>query len=1051
MPASVIIRLCAAGPAIRIMLQPMTGYTKFMQKIKLLIFFCLLSFSVAFAQDNTTTSSVYQYTTENGLPSNLIRGLQWDESTHFLWVITEGGIVRMNGVDFKSYNKEKISPLAPEKSLYAVKNNAGTIFISDGSGKIYEIQKNKPVLSKPASLSSSFINYHFISVSDTFFAAKIKTAPAFDAPFEKVICLSDTSCLVLFQNTLYFYSLQQHRPVAIPFKPNAISAVFKIQQHCFVVDNNRQVFLLNSGTLTATPVDFGADKELLNFNNGTSQLFWKTGMPQPIIITANTAWLITYVNGNMAATRITSMIPKDANISSVEYADKNRMLFIGTESKGVIIINENLVQPKKRKNANPKNKNAYFSQLALDNGNILTNEGDIIGNSNSPAGQLPIPGKFATRISLTNNGNLVWYNAPDAILGYNCLHQFNKATGKTTTFSKIKINTQVEISGGITYLANNKGIGILQADSIGYLYEYPKTSTNLNTYDFKEIKPGILAIAGCGGLLRFTTATHTLDTIYSRENACFGSIWKYKDYIFWGSYGFGYYVYKDGVIKEMPIDKNEYLLYCHCFVPDPYGFCWISTNRGLFKVELDEIIAHFENGNTPVYYHYFGKKDGIEMTELNGGCTPCALTLKDATISFPTMDGLLWVNPSTANPVLPSGAIFIDEVLIDNKSIHPDSLKGITLGATVQEIIFKLGFAAWCNKENLYIDYQLNDTSHWKKLKTDDNINIQFNNLPAGRYILRIRKLNGFGINNYAYKTIEFTIAKRWYNEWWFYLLLLAGLTGMVSLFGKIRNRQFKIRQKKLEQQVAEKTQELMQKNEVLEKNNSIKTRLISIISHDIVTPLKFLTVAGKNLLEKRKVMPEELQQETIKEITNTSQELQLLSTNILNWIKYQNENRRLAKEQFNLYEMVNQVLGVLNSLAKQKQIRLLNNISHHQVLYQYFEPLKILIYNLISNAINFSEKGIIEINCSAAPDYIILTVKDEGVGMTRDQIQNIMADQFIISSANIDNRKGNGLGYLIIKDLLKTMGASLYIKSEKGVGTTVTVHIPVADSNKAD
>lgn len=80
-------------------------------------------------------------------------------------------------------------------------------------------------------------------------------------------------------------------------------------------------------------------------------------------------------------------------------------------------------------------------------------------------------------------------------------------------------------------------------------------------------------------------------------------------------------------------------------------------------------------------------------------------------------------------------------------------------------------------------------------------------------------------------------------------------------------------------------------------KNNSIKTRLISIISHDIVTPLKFLNVAGKNLIEKRKLMSEDLQVETLKEITNTSQELQLLSTNILNWIKYQNENRRLVKK----------------------------------------------------------------------------------------------------------------------------------------------------------
>src|SRR4030095_12090627 len=134
-----------------------------------------------------------------------------------------------------------------------------------------------------------------------------------------------------------------------------------------------------------------------------------------------------------------------------------------------------------------------------------------------------------------------------------------------------------------------------------------------------------------------------------------------------------------------------------------------------------------------------------------------------------------------------------------------------------------------------------------------------------------------------------------------------------------LRTKQYKTRQHKLEKQVAEKTKALQRQNEILEKNNSIKTRLISIISHDIISPLKFLTVAGKNLMEKKKLMDDQLRDETIREMTNTSQELQMLSTNILNWIKYQNENRRMVKENFNVYEMVDQVLGLLQSLARQK------------------------------------------------------------------------------------------------------------------------------------
>ncbi len=217
---------------------------------------------------------------------------------------------------------------------------------------------------------------------------------------------------------------------------------------------------------------------------------------------------------------------------------------------------------------------------------------------------------------------------------------------------------------------------------------------------------------------------------------------------------------------------------------------------------------------------------------------------------------------------------------------------------------------------------------------------------------------------------------------------------------------------------------------------------MISIISHDIITPLKFLNVAGKSLTEKKTLMSEELKDETIKEITSTSKELQLLSINILNWIKYQNENRYLVKEVFNVRDMIQQIFSVLNSMAKQKNLTLVNNVAVDINTRQYFEPLKILVYNLITNAIHFSEKGNIIISALETEEKLIVSVEDDGAGMTSEQIKNIMADQFIISSANVDNKKGNGLGYLIIKDLIKMMGGKLSINSEKNKGTRVFVEL---------
>jgi len=144
------------------------------------------------------------------------------------------------------------------------------------------------------------------------------------------------------------------------------------------------------------------------------------------------------------------------------------------------------------------------------------------------------------------------------------------------------------------------------------------------------------------------------------------------------------------------------------------------------------------------------------------------------------------------------------------------------------------------------------------------------------------------------------------------------------------------------------------------------------------------------------------------------------------------------------VHELINQVLGVLTSLAKQKQLLLSNEVDKELALYQYAEPLRILIYNLISNAINFSEKGKIVISSRQEPGNLIVSVSDEGMGMTTEQVNNIMGDQVVITSARLDTRKGHGLGYLIIKDLIKMIGAEIVIKSEKGKGTIVSIRIPL-------
>ena len=994
------------------------------------------------------------YTTENGLPSNGIKGLQWDEQSGFLWIATEAGVSRFNGLDFKNFTTVNTPFISSERMLFLVRNNAGRIYTSDVYGNLLYVRDNYllPYQKSPNTHKNSYNNRFAITVSDTLFNSETEYVGSMPIAltFSSVLPKEDTSCYIIHNGKIYKHSTSLSD--AIPYRDSSFSVQygFKLQNKCFVIDHNTMVYELNDDPAKNKifPV-LNEDGSRFDLSDRNNRFFWMNGMENPILINKNNAWACALSGNNITATKICSDVPTDALIDYVQYIQQKKMLFLGTKSKGIIVLSENRVDAMKSRMTGTNDPNAYYAQIELPDENVLTNSGHIIGdNIISSSAITPIKGPFDPRTSTTDS--MLWYSQFNTNIGYGCLHGYNFNTRQTKVYKYIMTAEIVinKMADGRLLAVTEYGLGWLFDDSIHYLYRHPEINYDNTSFKMEEIEPGIVLLATCTGILKYNTHNNKLDTVLNTIGFCIRSIWKYKDYIFFGTYGKGYLIWKNGIIKSMPIDKRGYLLHTHCFIPDDQGYCWISTNRGLFKANIGELINAYEKNTQTVYYHYFGKNDGMDIMEMNGGCSPCALQLKNKTLSFPTMDGLLWVDPEKAKPILPDGEIFIDELIADSIRIDPEQAQEIILPAETNEIAIRLTYSGWCNKENIYIDYQLNDTANWRPVNTDADALIHLGNLVPGDYILRFRKMNGFGINNYSYKTILFTIITPWYKTWWFNVLLVFAFAGLILLYVNFRTRQLKINQQKLEKQVAEKTKELKEKNEVLEKNDSIKTRLISIISHDIVTPLKFLTAAGKNLIEKRKIMPEELQNETLEEMANTSQELQMLSTNILNWIKYQNENRRLVRENFNLHELVDQVIGILKSLARSKNLALKNQVDAQLSMYQYVEPLKILIYNLLTNAINFSERGEIIVGAEEENELLKIWVKDDGRGMTQDQIQHLMADEIIITSANADKRKGHGLGYLIIKDLLKMTGGTLSIQSEKGKGSMISIILPANQKN---
>ncbi len=1011
---------------------------------------------------------VQRFTTENGLPSNGIKGLEWDEGTGFLWVATEAGVTRYNGSDFVTFSKGNTPELFSERMWFMQKNREGRIYTSDEVGNLFFVMDNKLQFmgNVPLDIRPSTFKLIGLAASGRLFRQS-STQPAANFGFnfhkELLVPMSETRIILTHKDSLYDYNLGKREPTFImPVEPG--SKIFRLDGQFFVF-NRRSGFYKLEGNMSLQ--DSPSNRSPLSFRplpvkvagfpfstgdrtglysgradqRQQEQLFWEIGMKSPILIAGSRAWILEYQDQQLSARLICTAVPTDALLSYAQYGERSGILFLGTNSKGIMVIRGYRVHSIKKDPPFRDQSTSCYSQVALSNGSVLTSGGDILGGPVPSPSRLPIRTAFNNFTFLTAD-SLLWYSHEDTLFRYSYR---TRQTFRLFAGSGSITDGFAESDSGL-YVANGIGVGRLQEGKLTYLYRHPRPDINSNVpFSMLEISPGVLAIATCNGLFRFNIHTRLLDTLLNPPGTCVRALWKYKGYLFIGTYGKGIYLWKKGVLKPIPLDKNNYLRYAHCFIPDKTGFCWISTNKGLFRAMPGDMINAFEKDTVSVYYQYYGRSNGMDITELNGGCTPCALALNDSTLSFPSMDGLVWVDLNRPHRQLQEGRLYIDAFFADGKKINTASLFTPRLYSGTRELRFFLGFPAWTNKENLYIEYKLEPYSkEWQLLEIQNNPVLSFSNLPSGDYRLRIRKLSGFGEGNYTYTESSFRIDAHWYQEPWAWLLGLCFLTAVIIGIVGLRTRHLRSGQHKLEGQIAEKTKELKQKNEELEKTDHIKTRLISIISHDLITPLKFLHLAGKSLMEKKDELPEELQRETITEIMNTSKELELLSTNILNWIKYKNEDRRLAKESFNLQQLVGQLFGIFNSMAKQKQIKLINEVDEELTLYQYIEPVKIVVYNLVLNSINFTSEGHILVSSVPTPDGIALTIKDTGVGMTHEQINNIMADHFIISSANVDRRKGNGLGYLIIKDLLKIIRGSLSIRSEKGKGTQVTIRLGV-------
>jgi len=231
------------------------------------------------------------------------------------------------------------------------------------------------------------------------------------------------------------------------------------------------------------------------------------------------------------------------------------------------------------------------------------------------------------------------------------------------------------------------------------------------------------------------------------------------------------------------------------------------------------------------------------------------------------------------------------------------------------------------------------------------------------------------------------------------------------------------------------------------EKSSEAKSRFLANMSHELRTPLNaiigFSDILKQDLFGKLQFQKHE---EYVNLINDSGHHLLHLVNDILDISKIETGRYEIFPEPFNLRELVSSTCLMLSPQAGERNIEVkwtapdtLPELNADR------RACKQILINLLSNAIKFSHRdSAITVEVIMTSGHIKLVVQDDGIGISRDNLDAIGQPFFQVENNNSRTYEGTGLGLFLVKGLVELHSGSLKIDSDFGTGTTVTVSLPV-------
>jgi len=239
---------------------------------------------------------------------------------------------------------------------------------------------------------------------------------------------------------------------------------------------------------------------------------------------------------------------------------------------------------------------------------------------------------------------------------------------------------------------------------------------------------------------------------------------------------------------------------------------------------------------------------------------------------------------------------------------------------------------------------------------------------------------------------------------------------------------------------------------QALQEANRLKSVFLANMSHELRTPLNAIIGFSEFLIDEKAGTLNARQKEYLTDVLNSGRHLLRLINDVLDLSKVEAGKMEIRAESFSLHAAVEEVCAGIAPMVAEKRITVKRAVdgSLDRVTLDRQKFMQVL-YNLLSNAVKFTDDGG-AVSVSAMPDdgRLRLSVEDTGIGIRQEDLEKLFVEFQQLDAGATRRFEGTGLGLALTKKLVEVQGGSISVQSERGVGSTFTVVLPLASPSPA-